>query len=229
MHIRRRERARLVRAGRSCHLALRRTLSRGVLLKHPQVEPCRWSAAGDRSHRFGHEPGADSMALQVVPHMKVVEVGAPGRVSVEDGVSKAHDGTVQISDDGIPVRRRPGEPARPLGHPVSDDVTIKKRIQERAPIVAPPAFSMQLSDGFGIVRCRLPILHTPIFPDPASPAAIRGPGKRARTPRTRSLRPRSGAWVSGRELPGHVFGATGTKACELTCLHLNRLAGKDER
>jgi hypothetical protein len=113
------------------------------------------------------------MALQVVPHMKVVEVGAPGRVSVEDCMSKAHDGTVQISDDGIPVRRRRGEPAGPLGHPVSDDVTIKKRIQVRAPIVAPPAFSMQLSDGFSIVRCRLPVLHTPIFPDPASPVAIR--------------------------------------------------------
>lgn len=161
-------------------------LSRGVLLKHPQVESCRWSAAGDRSHRFGHEPGADSMALQVVPHMKVVEVGAPGRVSVEDRVSIAHDGTVQISDDGIPVGRRPGEPAGPLGHSVSDDVTIKKRIQERAPIMAPPAFGMQLSDGFSIVRRRLPILHTPIFPDPASPAAIRGLGKRARTSRTRS-------------------------------------------
>jgi len=121
----------------------------------------------------GHEPGADSMALQVVPHMKVVEEGAPGRVSVEDRMSKAHDGTVQISDDGIPVRRRPGEPAGPLDHPVSDDVTVKVRIQERAPIVAPPAFSMQLSDGFSIGRCRLPILHTPIFPDHASPAAIR--------------------------------------------------------
>ncbi len=130
------------------------------------------------------------MALQVVPHMKVVEVGAPGRVSVEDRMSKARDGTVQISDDGIPVRRRPGEPTGPLGHPVSDDVTIKKRIQERAPIVASPAFSMQLSDGFSIVRCRLPILHTPIFPDPASPPAIRGLGKRERTPRTRFRRDR---------------------------------------
>jgi hypothetical protein len=90
-------------------------------------------------------------------------------------MSEARDGTVEIGDDGIPVRRRPGEPAGPLGHSVSGDVTIKKRIQERAPIVAPPALSMQLSDGFRVVRCRLPVLHTPIFPDPSS-------------------RPRSGAW-----------------------------------
>jgi hypothetical protein len=150
-------------------------LGGGVLLEHPQVQPGRRPAPDYHSRCLGEQSGTDSPAFEVVPDMKVVEEGTPCRVSVEDGVSEACNGAVEISDYGESVQRGPREPAGPLGHPVRDDIAVEIRIQVCAPVVAPPAISVQISDGFRITRRRLPVVHTPMFADlqcDASPCAI---------------------------------------------------------
>jgi hypothetical protein len=149
-------------------LALVERLGRGVLLKYPQVKSARRPAPGDRPRCLGQEPGTDTQPLEVVPHMKVVQVGAPDRVSVEDRMSEARDAAVEVGDEGVPVWRGPREPAGPLGHPVSDDVAVKIRIQVRAPVVPPPAVSVQACDRRGIACCRLAVLHIPMLPEIAS-------------------------------------------------------------
>src|SRR5436190_12755367 len=92
--------------------------------------------------------------------MQVVEKGAPRRVVVEDRVCEADDSSVDLGDDGDLIRPRLRQAVRPYGHAVTDDVTVEKRVQVRAAIVAPPAVGMQFGDGLGIVRGGCSILHS---------------------------------------------------------------------
>ena len=80
-------------------------------------------------------------------------------------MGEARDAAVEVRDKGVPVWRGPREPAGPLSHPVSDDVAVKIRIQVGAPVVPPPAVSMQPGDRRRIARCRLAVLHIPMLPD----------------------------------------------------------------
>jgi len=166
----------------SATLALVERLGRGVLLEHPQVKSARRPAPGDRPRCPGQEPGTDTQPLEVVPDMKVVQVGTPDRVRVEDGMSEARDAAVEVRDESVPVWRGPREPAGPLGHPVSYDVAVEIRIQVRAPVVPPPAVSMQAGDRRRIARCRLAVPHIPMLPaiapghDQSGGAGFKRPG-----------------------------------------------------
>jgi hypothetical protein len=136
----------------------------GVLLQYPQVAPRRGPAAGHCPGGLGDQAGADSAALQVMPHVQGIEVGAPGRVRVEDHVGKARDLAVVVGDDGMQPGLRPGQPRRPLGPPIRDDVTVEVGVQVRAPVMTPPAVGVQAGGGPHVARCRLPVLHGLLLP-----------------------------------------------------------------
>jgi len=143
----------------SAALSLVERLRRRVLLEHPEVEAGGPTMGDEMAGCFLQEISADPESLELMTDVEIVQERSPGRVGVANGVRESHDDVITNSHEREVVRLLLTEPLRPYCAALSDHISIKESIRERASIVAPPAIGMHSGDRLNVPSSRPPENH----------------------------------------------------------------------